>query len=602
MPAPQAAIDAYRAGKLDVAESMLRRALAKAPNDAESNMVLGVVLCGLGRLDQAEFALRRAIAARPEDARPHANYGNMLVLAGRAAEAKVCFEKAIALNNGLAVAWLGLASVLHTLCDIEGSIAAARRAKELAPADPSARVNLASALVGAGGGANITEAIAMLRESVALAPGKAGLVANHMMTLHYDASRTAGQIFDEHVEYGRRFVSATVSGGVRVRDRLDFSNSPDPDRPLRIGILTSDFRAHVVACFAEGFLRQRDRGRVKIYAYMNSPSDKVSDRLRALCDGWMQINDVPDDTVVARVARDGIDILVDLNGHTDGARQGLLVRRMAPVQATYIGYPDTTGLPSIDYRIVDTVTDPLPTGGGRELATETLVRLSRCFLQFTPPADAPAVGPLPAVRNGFVTFGCLNAPAKINEPLLAMFAAVLRAVPGSRLLIKNRALSGPSLREMTMRPLRELGIDDSRVELLGWQTAMSHHLDVYNKVDIALDSYPYSGTTTTCEALWMGVPVVTRAGEGHVSRVSASLVTRVGLGGLIAPDEAGYVQVAAGWAGDLVALGALRGGLRERVRQSELGDAAGMARALETAYRQMWGEWCLDKRAATVSA
>ena len=602
MPAPQAAIEAYRAGKLEAAESMLRRALAKAPTDAESNMVLGVVLCGLGRLDQAEFALRRAIAARPEDARPHANLGNMLVMAGRPAEAKGCFEKAISLNDQLAVAWLGLAPVLHTLCEIDGSIAAARRALELAPVDPSARVNLASALVGGGGEANITEAIAILRQSIALAPGKAGLVANHMMTLHYDPTRTARQIFDEHVEYGRRFVAAVVSAGATVNDSLGFGNSPDPERPIRVGFLTSDFRAHVVACFAEGFLREHDRERVKLFVYMNSPMDKVSERLKKLCEGWVQIKDMPDEQVVERVRKDGIDILVDLNGHTDGARQALLVRRMAPVQATYIGYPDTTGLPTMDYRIVDTVTDPMPAPGEPELATEKLLRLKRSFLHFSPPADAPAVGPLPAVRNGHITFGCLNASAKINESQLRTFAAVLHAVPGSRLIIKNRAQSSASLREMAMKPMRELGIEDGRVEMVGWKTAMSHHLDVYNLIDIALDSYPYTGTTTTCEALWMGVPVVSRAGIGHVSRVSASILTRVGLTELIATDAEDFVRAAARCASDVAELGTLRGELRERVCQSELGDAKGMARALEEAYRTMWRAWCERKRAATPAA
>ncbi|MGQ0629240.1 MAG: O-linked N-acetylglucosamine transferase, SPINDLY family protein [Phycisphaerales bacterium] len=589
MPLPPPALDAYRRGEFAAAEASLRRALQKTPADPDCNNLMGVVLATLSRHDQADFNFRRAIAGSPANAQFHANYGNALLLAGKHQQARERFEEAIRLHPDLDIAWLGLAPCLHHLRDNEGSLVAARKAVKLKPSDPSAYVNLASALVGAGGSANVTEAIDILRRGLLLQPGKAGMVANHLMTLHYDASRSAREIFDEHVQDGRRFAVAT---GITPAAPHSFTNPRDPARRLRIGYLSPDFRFHVVSTFAEGFLRAHDRAQVEVFAYMNGVPDKDSARIIEAVDHWAVVKDLSDDEVAARLRRDGIDVLVDLAGHTDGARQALLVRRAAPVQATYLGYPNTTGLPGVDYRIVDPITDPAPPPGRGELATETLVRLGRCFLQFSPPADAPPVGPLPALSRGQVTFGCFNAAGKINDPLLDLWARVLHAAPGSRLIIKNRSLSGPAFRELTIKPLAAAGVDPARIDLRGWTEAGTHHLDAYNQIDVALDSFPYTGTTTTCESLYMSAPVVSLAGDSHVSRVSASILTAVGRPHLVAASKDEYVRIAAALAADLPALAAERAGLRSALMASPVGDAAGMARALEGAYRAMWQTWC----------
>jgi protein O-GlcNAc transferase len=355
---------------------------------------------------------------------------------------------------------------------------------------------------------------------------------------------------------------------------------------LRIGYVSGDFREHSVAYFVEPLLRGHDRTAVEVFCYADHRlDDAVTERLRGYADQWRPIAGMADDTVGELIRRDAIDVLVDLGGHSAENRLGVFARRAAPVQATWLGYPNTTGLAEIDYRLTDAVADPL--GAADAWHAEKLVRVPGCFLCYGMPDVLPDVGALPAEANGFVTFGSFNNLAKVSERTMRLWGRVLDAVPGSRLLLKYRSLADAGTRSVVAEMMTRCGINPGRVEMAGHAASREDHLRMYGRVDVALDTTPYCGTTTTCEALAMGVPVVTLAGDAHVSRVGASLMHAMGLWEMVAKSGEEYVGIAVTLAGDLERMKATRIGLRERMRASALCDQGGFSKVMETALREM---------------
>jgi predicted O-linked N-acetylglucosamine transferase (SPINDLY family) len=367
----------------------------------------------------------------------------------------------------------------------------------------------------------------------------------------------------------------------------------DPDRRLRIGYVSRDFRLHSVAYFIEPVIAHHDRAGYGIYCYyLAADHDDTTQRLSQSADVWREAHGASVDEIAARIYADEIDILVDLGGHTKLNRLGVFSRKPAPVQATWLGYPDTTGLASIDYRITDTVADP--PGLTDEIHTERLLRLEPPFVCYQPPHESPAVD----LREtaGDVVFGSFNMLIKLNGPLIDMWAQILKAVPDSRLLIKSGLLEHDEAVWRVHERFEKAGIARSRVELRALTQHRMDHLAAYGEVDVALDTFPYNGATTTCEALWMGVPVVTLAGESHMSRVGASLLTAVGLSNLISASTAEYVQTAVALGRDPALRRALRAGMRDRLAASALLDHAGFTRKLEGALRRAWRAWCESSR------
>ncbi len=576
-------VEHYQAGRLDLAEGVLRRALAGPGGDPQLASLMAMVLSLQGRLDQAEHYYKRALLGRAHSPALRTNYGNMLLLAGRLPEARAQLEEAVRLDPSFCEAHVGLAPVLHQLGDGEGAIAAARRAVEIAPLDCSARLNLGSALVAMG---YVDESMAVVERGLEIEPGNIKLITNYLMSMHYRWGCTAEHLLSEHRRLGARF--ARAAGAAAQGDRA--LPNRDRSRPLRVGYLSSDLRAHVVATFLRPLLVHRDRTRIHFTAYHVGMRDQTTAELEPHFDQWRWAASMDDRTLEQRIREDRIDVLVDLNGHTDGSRIAIMTRRVARAQATFIGYPDTTGVPGVDFRLVDALTDPPGLPGG-DFATEKLWRLGRCFLCYAPTSEGPEdVGPSPFRRQGWVTFASFNAAPKINDETLRLWGRVLAGTPGSRLLLKNRALSSPKRQEEVLGQLTKAGIDPGRIELIGWRQNAEQHLAEYGRVDIALDSLPYNGTTTTCEALWMGAPVVTLAGGPHVGRVGVSLLTAVGLPELIARDEDDYVRISTDLAADGPRLESIRAGLRRGMRASALCDAPGYTRAVETALEEMWSE------------
>ncbi|HUK05585.1 MAG TPA: tetratricopeptide repeat protein [Burkholderiales bacterium] len=537
----QQGLAAEQAQRYDEAEAQFRAAVDSQPGEAQYHYALAAVLRRLGRLAEAASAYRAALARAPDDAGIRVDLGLALKDQRRLEEAQAELERARELAPDLMPARLNLGVVYHQLGLLERAIAELRAAHELAP-------------------------------------DHAGVHSNLLFVLNYSARHGAEEVFAEHRRFGARHVQPVASP------------APDPAWPrrLRVGYVSPDFRSHVVSSFMLPVFAKHDRARFEVYGYYSyAQADTVTAAMRDLADNWLDCAHYGDAELADQIRADRIDILVDLAGHTVHHRLRTFALRPAPLQLTYLGYPNTTGLSAIDARITDAKADP--PGTADRLNTERLARLPRTFLCYRPGPDLE-VGAPPAAAAGSVTFGCFNNFQKLSEPFFDVAAQLLAAVPGSRLLLKAQTLETPAVAQRVRERFAAAGIDGSRLELLGWEPSPEGHLAAYRRVDVALDSFPYNGTTTTCEALWMGVPVVALAGDRHAGRVGASLLETVGLQELLARDSDEYLDIARRLAADLPRLAALRAGMRERVRASPLRDEAGFVRELEDCYARLWQE------------
>jgi predicted O-linked N-acetylglucosamine transferase (SPINDLY family) len=401
-----------------------------------------------------------------------------------------------------------------------------------------------------------------------------------LYTLNLLADQAPAEVAAEHRRWAQCHAAFPGAGG-----RLLAASGPS-DRRLRVGYVSPDFVLHAVSFFILPILAAHDRNRWEVFCYSNARvADAVTGRIRGLAEHWRDIARLSDDAAAELIRRDGLDVLIDLAGHTAHNRLLVFARRPAPVQATWLGYPNTTGLPQIDYRLTDAVSDP--PGTTEAWHSEKLWRLPGPFLCYEPPAVAPAVNALPADPADGVTFACFNNLAKINPELVGLWARLLRDVPGSRLLLKSPGLADPPTVAAVRARFAAAGVAGDRIGCDGTRLSVADHLGLYRGVDVALDAHPYNGTTTTCEALLMGVPVVTLAGQVHAARVGASLLTHLGRSEWIAATADAYVEIARGLAGDRSRLGAIRAELRAQLLRSPLCDAVGFTRRLESAYSGM---------------
>ncbi len=550
-----------------------REALALRPEYAEAYHNLGTCYLGRNMLEQAEECCRVALRIHPRYAEAHNTLGHAFARAGRAGDAIASYRMALVLKPAYAEALSNLAGALIEAGRIEQAINACSDAITADPKFFRAYSNLGTALYQQG---RVEEAIEALRKALALRPDFASAHSNLLFCLNYDPAWTPAAVFEEHRAWAAvhgRAAGRPSTGGRALR---------------RVGYISPDFRDHPCAWFIEPVIRAHDPNAFEIHLFSDSQPDAVTRRLQALGSCWHDIRGLSDDEVADLVRREQIDILVDLAGHTAQNRLPVFARRPASVAATWMGYPNTTGLDAIDYRITDAWCDP--PGTTEHLHSERLVRLPKGFSCYQPPSGAPAVAEPPSARNGYITFGSFNALPKIRPAVVAAWAEILERVRGSRLILKSRALGDADTRRRLLAMFTAHGLGESRIELAGALPSHSHHLELYNRIDIALDTFPYHGTTTTCEALWMGVPVVVRAGETHVSRVGVSLLERIGLGDLAADSGGGYVERAVALAGDPGRLADLRAGLRDRVARSSVTDAAAFTLDLENAYGRMWEE------------
>jgi predicted O-linked N-acetylglucosamine transferase (SPINDLY family) len=545
-----------RLGRMNDAVAAVESALSAKPNHAEACDYLGALLVATRGHAAAEPYLVRAVDAQPGFARAWSNLGICRVYLGKLTDAITCFNRALALDSRLYHAYAGRGLALERCHRIADAVEDYGRAVQGNPKDWQAR-------------------------------------SARLMALHYLDGIPREELFREHAAFG------AAAGPVQERPPGQ-GVRPLPERRLKVGFLSPNLRTHSVASFLEPLLAHLDRNAFEVTLYHDHPKiDATSDRLRGLASHWRHVAGLADASLEAVLRADGLDILVDLAGHTELNRLALLARRMAPVQATYLGYPDTTGLVAMDYRLTDATADPV---GDSDLAcTERLLRFAPTAWSYFPPPGAPGPSPAPCASGAAVTFGCFNNFSKVTDRTLRAWGAILAAVPGSRLVMKGGGLGSPALQTAARRRLAAAGLPADSVDLLERTHSQEDHLASYSLVDIALDTFPYNGTTTTCEALWMGVPVVTLAGDRHASRVGASLLRAVGRADWVAADWAGYVRKAAGLAADRAALASGRKSLREEFRRSALFDHAGQSLRFGEALRTMWRAWCATAPAKSES-
>jgi predicted O-linked N-acetylglucosamine transferase (SPINDLY family) len=539
---------------------------------------LGTVLQHQGRIDESLALLNRAIEIDPDYASAYLNRANVYRLQRRTSEAVEGYETALRLQPEFPEAYNNLAVLFNDVDQPDLAVQCCRRGIKQDPNSGALYANLATAMQNLG---QLDEAIQYARKSVELQPDAVGAHTNLLYKLNFNPDYDAATIFQEHLEWARRHAEPLTA------QARGHSNDRSRDRRLRIGYVSPYFRDHAVNFFSEPMISAHDHQDFEIFCYSDAAIvDAATERLRPTVDHWRETRFQTDQELAETIRGDAIDILVDLTGHIAGNRLLTFARRPAPIQVTYLGYQNTTGMSAMDYRLTDAWSDP--PGQTDAFYTEKLVRLPGAFFCYRP-SEAPAVSPLPALNAGHVTFGSFNNFAKVSPGALETWLKILNTVAGSRLMIL--AHGGGSLAARVGQLAESQGIDPARIEFCEKRPRPAY-LELMSQVDIALDPFPFNGHTTSCDALWMGLPVVMLAGQSYSSRFGGSVLNQVGLGHLLSESPAEYVDIAARLAADVDALARLRKTLRDAMAGSALLDAAGFTRNLEAAYRQMWHKWC----------
>lgn len=535
------ALQHQQAGRWAEAEARYRELLIQDRNHAEAHYNLGCVLSSTGRPASAIACFRAALAVRPNFPEAVNNLGNALRAAGQIQESAFAYRAATAMKPDFALAWNNLGAAMKDLGRME-------------------------------------DAVTCLDRAIAADPTHAGYASNRAYSVYY----LPGQSPADHRREAEKW--AAVHAASLRPARISHANDRSPERRLRIGYVSPDFREHCQTMFTLPLFSHHDHATVELYCYADvARPDRFTDRLRAQADVWRPVAGLSDEQLAAGIRADGIDLLVDLTVHMAGNRLPVFARQPAPVQVTWLGYPGTTGLDTMTWRLTDRRLDP--PGERDQFYTERSYRLPDAFWCYDPLTTEPAVNALPAATAGPVTFGCLNNFCKLHDGVFELWRRILAAVPGSRLLL----LAPPG--EVREPLAGKLGIDPSRLEFTAF-VPRADYLALHHRIDVMLDPFPYNGHTTTLDALWMGVPVVSLCGETAVSRAGLSLLTPVGLADLVALTPDDYVARAVQLAPDHERLAALRASLRGRLERSPLMDAPRFARHLETAYREMWRDWC----------
>lgn len=618
----QQAVELEGQERWNEAEDLYRQAIAEDAGHADAWLNLGVVLRRLGRRDEAMDCFRQAITLRPDFAMAWVNLGYDLGESGRPVEGSACHLTALHHAPALAAAHHYLAITQRKLGQTEGARASFERAADLAPEDAEALFQLGgmlfdqcrmiealsavdAALARQSSHAEahllkgailrqlgeIDAAVASLASAVALQPDSASAQSNYLFAVNCQPEASSETLRQLAKNYGAN-VERSLSCAGRLGRFDNWPNTADPEKRLRVGLVSGDFWNHPVGYFLENVLRAIDGSRFALYAYANQTRyDDLTGRLQSIVSNWRDVSAQSDPELCEQVRADSIDILVDLSGHTAGNRLPAFSAKPAPVQVAWLGYFASTGISAIDYVLTDACMAPpheqIP-------FVEMPWRLPNSFACFSPPLAGPEVGPLPALTLGQVTLACFNNPAKLTDRVLACWSRIFAALPGARLALMGRLFDDPRARDHMLARCARNGLDTERVVLEG-ATHREGYLQRYRDVDFALDPFPYTGGTTTVEALWMGVPVLTLHGDRVIARQGASLLRSAGLEEWIAGSESEYVDKAILWATDLRQLAALRAHLRPQLLSSPVCDAPLFATHIEEAWRNMWRIWCAGR-------
>ncbi len=568
-------------GRFEDAEVSYRGTLAIQPDYADAHNNLGVALHALGYFEDAAAGYRRALAIKPDYADAHFNLGNALRELGQPGDAVASYRRALECNSGYVEAYANLGTTLRDLGLLEEAAATFRRALEIRPDYAEAHSNLGNTLQELGQREN---AVACYRRALEIKPDYAEAYTALLFSLSHSEEVDAQSLFAEHCNFGVRFEAPLHASWPRHR------NSRDAERRLQVGFVSGDFHNHAVASFIEPILAHlRSHPGLSLHGYYNNTiADGVNQRLRGYLPNWHEISTMTDEALARRICEDGIDILIDLSGHTTGNRLRTFARKPAPVQASWIGYPGTTGLTAMDYFFTDRCF--LPRGQFDDQFTEKIAYLP-ASVSFSPSVDAPSVCSLPAIENTYVTFGSFNRISKLSREVIALWAGILRALPESRMLLGGMPEGGKY--DMQIDWFKQEGITPERLDFHP-RGGMGDYLRLHQHVDICLDTFPYNGGTTTFHALWMGVPTLTLTGRIPASRSGASILGNIGLDSFVASDAAEFVRRGLYWANNPAELSAIRSGMRDRFARSAMGRPELIAASLERVLRAIWRRWCAE--------
>ena len=569
-------------GEQDRAIRHFERSVELIPDDGETLFILGIAQKARGYFEPARSSLGRAQAILTDNIEARIHLGDTLLELEQANEAIDCYRKILEIVPDNAVVHNNLGNAYFTSGYFAEAVASYRRATELQPDFASAHSNLGGVLKDIG---ESLEGIKSIRRALEIAPEVDTTRSNLLFISNSLDHQSQDLLLEEATKYGEIVTS-------QAKPITAWQNTPEPERILRIGLVSADLCYHPVGFFIEGVLRaitSTTAGKLEFFAYMNFyRSDSVSERIKALCHRWREIFGLSDEECVQLIQRDGIDILIDLSGHTGKTRLPIFAWKPAPIQVSWLGYFATTGVDAIDYLIADPWTLP---ESEEQYFTETIWRLPDTRLCFTPPDENVTIGRLPMLSESTVTFGCFNSLIKMNDEVVSVWARLLSKLPDSRLLLKARQLYHPAAQTAVLDQFSRQGVAAQRLVLEG-PADRAGYLASYNRIDIALDPFPYTGGTTTAEALWMGVPVLTLAGKHFLARQGVGLLANAGLHDWIATDARDYVARAVSHAADSRKLAELRLNLRERVLASPVFDAHSFAIHLDNALRSMWKIWC----------
>jgi protein O-GlcNAc transferase len=570
----------YERGELEAAAAAYRQALAIRPDYPEALNNLAVVLRLRGQLDEALACCRQAVALRPHLAEAHSTLGDVLRDAGQAHEAIASYERALQQRAELPEVHLNLGLALHDLGRLAAAAARFREAIRLRPHYADAHSNLGVVLKEQG---DLDAALACYQQAMQLAPDAAAAHSNALLCQQFRPGVTLASLAAAHAAWDARHARPLQTA------LSPPANDRDPERPLRLGFVSADFGRHPVGWFLVRVIEALRALDCHTVCYSDRVlADDLTVRFQQAAGTWRPVQGLSHQSLADQIRADRIDVLFDLAGHTSSTRLLVFARRPAPIQVTWLGYVGTTGLAAMDYLVADRWQVP---AAAEPHYRETVLRLPDGYACYAPPAYAPPVGPLPALRAGHITFGSFNMPAKITAPAFQLWMQILRRLPQARLVLKYHAMDDPAVVRRLAALIRAAQVDPARVELAGG-APHAELLDAYNRIDLALDPAPYGGGLTTCEALWMGVPVITCPGETFAGRHALSHLSAAGLTETIARDADHYVDLAIALANDLPRLAALREALRSRLAASPLCDGPRLAANLLAVLRSAWQRWC----------
>ena len=540
----------YNIGLFDEALLHCKKSLEIDPDCPFVLNSIGRIYLDQGEYDKAHELLEKCLKLSPDYLKGLDNMGLLLLKNGHFKKAMQFYEKAVNLYPDCAEIYNNMGIIFHKQ-------------------------------------ANISKAVSYYKKALEIKPSFKDTHSNYLRSLNYLDDLTLEFIYNEHLKWAEQHTA-------NINKYCEYLNEVNPDKKIRLAYISPDFKKHSVAFFIQALFKYHDLNSFEIICYSNTDSpDSMTQYLKSFNFIWKNIWSIDDKLVAKQIYEDQVDILVDLAGHTDKNSLLVLAYKPAPIQVTWLGYPNTTGLKTIDYKISDEHADPFENSC---YYTEKIIRLIGGFLCYTPPEGAPEVSALPASKNGYITFGCFNDMPKINYNLVKIWSNILAQIPKSRLIIKNISLNDEFTKNTYYKLFNDYGIKSKRINLLPAVENILEHLSFYNKIDIALDTFPYNGTTTTCEALWMGVPVIAYRGKTHASRVGASILNHIELYDFIADSINDYIDKAIIVSENIDFLIRLRKNLRKIMKKSNLLHEKKFTGSLEIIFRNMWKKWCTDQQ------